>query len=305
MGSDPLKVAAAVREALSPLFDGVPAFDVPMGADAKSVREMWELGEARIPNLATAMENNGVVIVPVEEAYPKAAWVRGLPVVAVPQMLAPCDRRYAVLRSLGELLGATEEGAKGFAREFLMPEKPFGASARRMATVHGLVGLKRAWKSPFHVVASRLIDLGRIDSDGYTRLMKQVSFRSWMLKMSAEEGVDPTAPGMHARMVEMLVGSGMDRAAAMESVCSAMPSETETVVEEEGVDPTAPGMHARMLETLICSGMSREAVMDSVRSTMPSVTEQAVEEACGLPQGWMSWGKVVAFHRSGQAKKRA
>jgi len=66
-----------------------------------------------------------------------------------------------------------------------------------------------------------------------------------------------------------------------------------------GGDPTAPGMHARMLETLVRSGMSREAVMDSVRSCMPSAGEAAVEEACGLPQGWMSWGKVVAFGKAG------
>ena len=257
---DPLKVAAAIRESLSPLFDGVPTFDVPMGADAKSVREMWGLGEVRIPNLATAFENNGVVLVPVYGCYPKAAWVRGMPVVGVPQMMSPCDRRYAVLRSLGELLGASEEGGERFAREFLMPEGSFGATPEYVSA-RDLIDLRRLWKAPFHAVASRLIDLGRIDSDGYTRLMKLVRMKG--------------------------LGPGGDRCAEV----------------EEGVDPTAPGMHARMLETLVRSGMSREAVMGYVRSAMPSAgeaaVEAAVEEACGLPQGWMSWGKVVAFRKAG------
>lgn len=253
MGPDMLKVAAAVREALSPLFDGVPTFDVPMGADAKSVREMWGLGEARITNLATAMENNGVVLVPVYGYHPKAAWVRGMPVVGIPQGMSPCDRRYAVLRSLGELLGASEEGGERFAREFLMPEEPFRASVRGFCTLAAVVEMKRQWKAPLHVVADRLRELEIVSDDRRFDLMKRVSARGWRRDKPAEEGVDPTAPGMHARM----------------------------------------------LETLVRSGMSREAVMGYVRSAMPSAVEAAVEEACGLPQGWMSWGKVVAFRKAG------
>lgn len=167
--------------------DGRPA------AAARCTRETWGVRPGRIGNVVRLVERHGVVVARPRtgddriDAY--SVGFSGRPVIVMSSAKGKRDRsRFDVAHELGHLVMHdpaqamtrwVEKQAHEFAAEFLMPEQDIHEELAKAETFKDLLDLKRKWGVSLAALIRRQRDLGIIDQNRYTSLMKAMSAKGW------------------------------------------------------------------------------------------------------------------------------
>ncbi len=159
----------------------LPEPDVPtlrgddMEAAADAVRDLWNLGQRRVPNMVHVLEKHGVRVYSLSEEGAEvdafSFWQDGVPYVFLNSMKSMERGRMDAAHELGHLVlhrhgGAegrlAEEQAKAFAAAFLMPRRSVIADAPRPGSAAQIIAAKVNWGVSAMALAYRMAKIGVI-----------------------------------------------------------------------------------------------------------------------------------------------
>lgn len=168
---------------------------------ARSLRQMWSLGERPIKNVVHLLEAKGVRVFALAEntrtvdAF--SFWRRETPFVFLNLMKTPERSRLDACHELGHLVlhkhggpqgRKAEEEANSFASSFLMPSADVMAIAPRVYSLNQVVQLKRRWGVSALALIYRLKALGIISEWQYRTFNIQATERRY--REREENGID-------------------------------------------------------------------------------------------------------------------
>lgn len=161
---------------------------------AQKVRHNLGIYHGAVPNLATLLENNGVIIIRFDFGTDK---IDGLTTITDNNRKLmfinnqmPNDRiRFSIAHELGHLVmhlgnvpqsaDVAEQQADEFASEFLMPESEIYAMLQGL-DIQTLSILKRRWRVSMHALVRRAKDLGAISQQQYRNLQIYFSKKGYI-----------------------------------------------------------------------------------------------------------------------------
>ncbi len=150
----------------------IDAYDGRADDIARLVRAGWRLPRGPIHDLVTALEDAGVVVVPMDFETPKvdaiSRWLPGLPPFFFVNQAIPKDRcRFSLAHELAHVVmhdlanPDMERQANQFAAELLLPEREVRADLSDLSLAK-LALLKRYWKVSMSALLKRAEDLGTV-----------------------------------------------------------------------------------------------------------------------------------------------
>jgi Zn-dependent peptidase ImmA (M78 family)/DNA-binding XRE family transcriptional regulator len=157
---------------------------------ARSLRQMWNLGEKPIKNMVHLLEAKGVRVFALAEntrtvdAF--SFWRREQPYVFLNMTKTPERSRFDACHELGHLTLHKHGGPRGrvaedeadrFASSFLMPSADVIAIAPRVHSLNQIIQLKRRWGVSMLAMTYRLHKLGAISDWQYRMFCIQASER--------------------------------------------------------------------------------------------------------------------------------
>lgn len=164
-------------------FDGGPEIC------ANYIREYWKIPRGRIENLTKVIEDNGVVVIPLDlgkldglSAFSQS----GIPIIFVNKYMAGDRHRFNLAHELGHLImhfaqkidenRDIEDEAHLFASELLVPSKEIRAQVKRI-TIEKLAELKKYWKVSMQAILVKSYkQLSALTKNQYHYLWKQMSY---------------------------------------------------------------------------------------------------------------------------------
>lgn len=223
--------------------DGDP--DELIECAAESLRELWRLGDGPIANLASTLEENGVVIVrePVacSDMDGVSCWVGGRPYVLLSGEVESGPRDlFNLAHELGHLvlhagididsenLRRIESQANRFASAFLLPRKQFSREVFGNSLGH-FVSMKQRWGVSISAMAYRCRDLEIMSQDQFTYLMKQMSSQGIRRVEPLDDKFDVCRPSMLRQAMEMIVEHGVQSRFQIESALALNLRDVESI----------------------------------------------------------------------------
>ncbi|MBH2985572.1 ImmA/IrrE family metallo-endopeptidase [Serratia marcescens] len=204
--------------------------DSDIEAAAIECRKLWGLGSGVMPDLALAVESNGIILVREETGVAQieglSAWSEALD---RPLILLSSDKgnafrsRFDLAHELGHLVlhryvddsldperyKLKESQAHQFAGALLLPAENFAEEIRTPVTLDSLLLIKQRYGISVAATIMRLHVLGIISDEEKQNLYKRRSAR-WGVK--SEPGDDsrvPEQPRLLKRTIELLISSGV------------------------------------------------------------------------------------------------
>ncbi len=158
---------------------------------AYAVRQAWMLPRGPVADVAKAIEDSGVMIIPFDfgteliDAFCQHGLDHLPPLIFLNSRLKAKDRlRFSLAHELGHLVmhalprPEQEDQANEFAAAFLMPADDIRASLYSMS-LERLMVLKKHWKASMQAVLRRARDLKRVSDRGYRYYQIEMSKRGW------------------------------------------------------------------------------------------------------------------------------
>jgi Zn-dependent peptidase ImmA (M78 family) len=249
----------------------LPESDVPLlriGWDLESateaaqlIRHSWQLAPGPVPNLVEALEDHGVVVLPMQNRSPAfiglSVWdrARQLPPIMFYNGDAPGDRvRWTLAHELGHIvlhhhqLGIAEEceeEADEFAGELLMPARDIRHHFSSRTSLEELAQLKLHWRVSMQSLLMRGQSVGRISKTQATRLWK-------LIGMYGYRKVEPNrlpveSPSLLPEIVRVHVE---DLQFSLEDLCALLWLEPEEAraLYRPNVDPSGTPPRLRLVE---------------------------------------------------------
>ncbi|MGE4449563.1 ImmA/IrrE family metallo-endopeptidase [Oryzomicrobium sp.] len=190
-------IAFKINEWIEKRFN-LPQADLPDLSDltpeeaAATLRRMWGLGNAPIPNLIHLLESKGIRVFSLaEEAREVDAfctWYDGKPFVFLNTMKSAERSRFDAAHELGHLVRDVysmqhgeahgpemERQADAFASAFLMPKESVVANKPPAFTIKYLMKLKRYWGVSLAALAYRYNTLGQVTEWTYRNLCIEIA----------------------------------------------------------------------------------------------------------------------------------
>lgn len=191
------KIAFKVNQWVEDRFS-LPQADLPdlsdLGAEeaAATLRRLWGLGNAPIPNMVHLLESKGIrVFSLVEETREVDAfctWYEGKPFVFLNTMKSAERSRFDAAHELGHLVRDVytmqhgqahgpemERNADAFASAFLMPKESVEANQPPAYTIKYLMKLKHYWGVSLAALAYRFNSLGLVSEWNYRSLCIEIA----------------------------------------------------------------------------------------------------------------------------------
>jgi Zn-dependent peptidase ImmA (M78 family)/transcriptional regulator with XRE-family HTH domain len=182
---------------------------------AYAVRQAWMLPRGPVVDVAKAIEDSGVMIIPFDfgtdliDAFCQHGLDRLPPLIFLNARLKAKDRlRFSLAHELGHLVmhalprPEQEEQANEFAAAFLMPADDIRASLYSMS-LERLMVLKKYWKTSMQAVLRRARDLKRVSDRGYRYYQIEMSKRGWR----SAEPIDIDGPIESPKVFANLISS--------------------------------------------------------------------------------------------------
>jgi Zn-dependent peptidase ImmA (M78 family)/transcriptional regulator with XRE-family HTH domain len=170
----------------------IPSWDIESegmaAAAARYVREYWKIPRGRIDDLATIMEDNGIIIAPLDldnmDGLSTYSSEYNLPIVYINRK-RPADRtRFNLAHELlhyvshfGKKISDgrdIEAEANEFASELLMPSNEIQPQLMGNLTIEKLADLKRYWKVSMQAILVKAKSLGMVTDNQYKYLWRQM-----------------------------------------------------------------------------------------------------------------------------------
>jgi len=220
--------ALKMRAKLKPIPILVPrTFEGPNAAAALARSSMALSPNTPIPNLSSAIERLGVLILPIASDVAGldgfSAWVgvnADVPVMSLVQGGIGYRQRFTMAEELGHLImhfplrvsaKEADEEARLFAGELMLPEEAFRLELPNPVTLTGLTTMKRRWKVSYQFLIRRAHDLGAITPNQYRYLNMQISSRDWKKHEPGDETVQQEEPVAFRKMISLIYGSPADQ----------------------------------------------------------------------------------------------
>lgn len=185
-------------ESLDTLNINLPSWDCESDGSPEScanyIREFWKIPKGRIDNLSEIIEQNGIIIVPIDlgdvDGF-SAFTDSGIPMIFV-NKTAPGDRyRHILAHELGHLImhfakkineiRDTEDEAFIFASELLIPAREIKHHLVKL-TIEKLTELKTYWKVSMQAILVKAYKhLNAITKNQYHYLYKQIVFLGYKI----------------------------------------------------------------------------------------------------------------------------
>jgi Zn-dependent peptidase ImmA (M78 family)/transcriptional regulator with XRE-family HTH domain len=204
--------------------------DATPEAAADWVRREWGLGETPIKNMVHLLESRGIRVfslaIDAREVDAFSFWRNGTPFVFLNTRKSAERSRYDAAHELAHLVmhkHAAPNGqdaelqANAFASAFLMPRQSVVSHAPRLATVDGLIQLKKIWNVSVVALARRLHDIGIVTDWHYHLLCKQMSTRGY--RTSEPEGSRREASQVLSKVMAALREDGISKADIARDLC--------------------------------------------------------------------------------------
>lgn len=166
-------------------------YDGQIAPIAAAVRQAWMLPRGPIADVAKAMEDAGILIVPFDfgsehiDAFCQQAGDNLPPVVFLNSRVRSKDRiRFSLAHELGHIVmhkipkPEQENEANQFAAAFLMPEEDIAHSLTGMS-FDKLMTLKMHWKTSMQAIIRRARDLKLMSEPAYKYYQIEMSKRGW------------------------------------------------------------------------------------------------------------------------------
>ena len=185
----------------------LPAPDLPdLGREddpetaARTLRQLWGLGELPIKNMVHLLESKGVRVFSLSldatEVDAFSMWRQSTPFVFLNTKKSAEHSRFDSAHELGHLVlhrhgspqgREAEHQANTFASAFLMPKASVLAHAPRLASIDHLIKLKKIWSVSLAALTYRLHSVGVLSHWHYQSLYIELSTRGYR-KSEPDEG---------------------------------------------------------------------------------------------------------------------
>lgn len=199
------------------------AEQVERAADA--LRDHWKLGRGPVLDVSAVMENHGILLaresVGCEDMDAVSCWQFGRPYVLYSSDVEGGPRNYynlshelahVLLHSNVEVtagnLKLLEKQANRFASAFLMPQESFSREILGTSINHFLF-LKEKWGVSIAAMAYRCKDLGILNPDQYSYVMKQLNVRGIRKQEPLDEKFAVRQPNIISGSIRLLLDNGV------------------------------------------------------------------------------------------------
>lgn len=208
--------------------------DLEPEAAAATLRRMWGLGNAPIPNMVHLLESKGIrVFSLVEETREVDAfctWHEGRPFVFLNTMKSAERSRFDAAHELGHLVRDVysmqhgesqgpeiERRADAFAAAFLMPKESVEANQPPTYTISYLLKLKHYWGVSLAAVAYRFNSLGLVSEWSYRGLCIDIAKRGY--RTTEPEPMERETSQLLTKVFDFLMSRKQGRREIAESLC--------------------------------------------------------------------------------------
>lgn len=179
-------------------FKGIPTAALP---DMRSIdpetaaallRQQWNLGQKRIPNVIHLVEQHGVRVFSISELGTTidafSVWKADVPFIFLNTQKSAERSRHDTLHELGHLIlhrhgtmqgHIAEREADAFASAMLMPRESIQSEALKYPTLDSLIPKKRKWRVSLSSYVYRLNRVGMLTDWQYHLLFMQMSERGY------------------------------------------------------------------------------------------------------------------------------
>lgn len=208
--------------------------DLPPEEAAATLRRMWGLGSAPIPNMIHLLESKGIRVFSLaEEAREVDAfctWHGSKPFVFLNTMKSAERSRFDAAHELGHLVrdvysmrhGETrgiemEREADAFAGAFLMPSESVVANKPPAFTIKYLLKLKHYWGVSLAALAYRFNALGQVTEWGYRNLCIEIAKAGY--RSNEPEPMEREVSQLLVKVFDVLQAQKVGRAEIARGLC--------------------------------------------------------------------------------------
>lgn len=226
-------------------FDVEFATDEEIELAAEAVRDHWKLGRVRIRNLASVLEENGIILVhePVEcpDMDAVSCWQGGRPFVLSSAEVSSGPRStYNLAHELGhivlhagvevssETLPQIEKQANRFAGAFLLPRETFSQEVLG-TSVSYFKSLKQRWGVAIAAMAYRCKDLKIFNENQFSYLMRQMNAQRIRKVEPLDDAFPVEKPSLLAESIKMILEKGVQTREQLEAALTLNLSDIESL----------------------------------------------------------------------------
>jgi Zn-dependent peptidase ImmA (M78 family)/transcriptional regulator with XRE-family HTH domain len=230
-----------------PTFDFDPASasidQIENAADA--VRAHWSLGRGPLRDLSAIMELNGFVLiresVSCSDMDAVSCWQAGRPYVlfSADETSGPRNA-YNLAHELGHMilhssvevnsdnLNLIEKQADRFAGALLLPQETFSKEVLGTSLNHFLF-LKEKWGISIAAMAYRCKDLGTLNDNQFSYIMRQLNIRKIREREPLDEHFQVRAPSILGESIKMLLDNGVQNRSQVEDALALNLADVESL----------------------------------------------------------------------------
>jgi len=212
---------------------------------ADAVRDYWSLGRGPIRDLSALMELHGIILVHENVSCPDmdavSCWQAGRPYVLYSaEVMSGPRNAWNLAHELGHVLlhpsvevtldnlADLERQANRFAGALLLPQETFSREILGTSLGHFLF-LKEKWGVAIAAMAYRAKDLGIINSNQHSYVMRQLNLKKIRKREPLDEQFQVRDPSILGESIKMLLDKGVQTKGQIEEALSLNVSDIESL----------------------------------------------------------------------------
>jgi Zn-dependent peptidase ImmA (M78 family)/transcriptional regulator with XRE-family HTH domain len=212
---------------------------------AEALRDHWKLGRVRIRNLASVLEENGIILVHETVECPDmdavSCWQGGRPFILSSAEVSSGPRStYNLAHELGHIvlhagvevsaenLSQIEKQANRFAGAFLLPRETFSQEVLG-TSVSYFKSLKKRWGVAIAAMAYRCKDLKIFNENQFSYLMRQMNAQRIRKVEPLDDAFPIEKPSLLAQSLRMIIEKGVQTREQLEAALSLNLSDVESL----------------------------------------------------------------------------
>jgi Zn-dependent peptidase ImmA (M78 family)/transcriptional regulator with XRE-family HTH domain len=226
-------------------FDPLSGTAAQIERAADMLREHWGLGRGPAGDLSALMELNGFVLVHESVLCPDmdavSCWQAGRPYVLFSAEVTSGPRNvwnlahelahillHTSIEVTSDTLSTLEHQANRFAGAFLLPQESFSREVLGTSLSHFLF-LKEKWGVAISAMAYRCKDLGIINANQHSYVMRQLNFKKIRKYEPLDDRFHVREPSILGESIKMLLDKGVQTRSQIEEALALNMSDIESL----------------------------------------------------------------------------
>jgi Zn-dependent peptidase ImmA (M78 family)/DNA-binding XRE family transcriptional regulator len=212
---------------------------------AETLRDHWKLGRVRVRNLASVLEENGIILVHETVECPDmdavSCWQGGRPfILSSAEVNSGPRSTYNLAHELGHIvlhagvevsaenLSQIEKQANRFAGAFLLPRETFSQEVLG-TSVSYFKSLKKRWGVAIAAMAYRCRDLKIFNENQFSYLMRQMNAQRIRKVEPLDDAFPVEKPSLLAQSLKMIIEKSVQTREQLEAALSLNLSDVESL----------------------------------------------------------------------------